>query len=124
MPIPEWVKPAVQGAIVGGAIVAIVGFNAGWVVTSGTAADMAERQADEAVIASLTPVCVAQFRSQTQQAQTRHLAALQAEDSWQRGDYVEEQGWATLPGGKSPHEEVAEACSAALLKVVEKNKQM
>lgn len=124
MQIPEWVKPGVQGAIIGVGIVAVVAFNAGWVVTSGTAKDMAERQADEAVIASLTPVCVAQFSTQTQQAQTRHLAALKAEDSWQRADYVEQQGWATLPGGKSPNEEVAEACSAALLKIVEKKKQM
>lgn len=120
MQIPEWLRPGIWGAVIGAAGIAIVGFSAGWVVTSGTAQEQAEMQAEKAVLASLTPVCIAQFRSQTQQAQTTHLAALQKEDYWERGDYVEEQGWATLPGSKTPNDEVAEACSTALLDLAKK----
>lgn len=120
MQFPEWLKPGIWGAIIGAAAIAIVGFSAGWVVTSGTAQERAQMKADKAVIASLTPICVAKFKGQPQTAQTTHLAALQKEDSWERGDYVEEQGWATLPGSQEPNDEVAEACSSALLKLATK----
>jgi hypothetical protein len=119
MPIPEWVKPAAWGAAVGIVAVAIVAFGAGWVVTSGSAEEAAQLQAEKAVIAALTPVCVAQFRTEPNAEQTTHLAALQDESSWQRGDYVEEQGWATMPGGKAPNDEVAEACASALMKLAD-----
>jgi hypothetical protein len=68
------------------------------------------------VIAALTPICVAQFKSEPQAEQTSHLAALEKEPSWDRGDYVEKQGWATMPGGKAPNDAVAEACTSELLK--------
>lgn len=115
--IPEWVKPAVWGAVAGAAAVAIIGFSAGWVVTSGTANQMVSQEKKQAVIAALTPVCVAQFKSLTQQQQQVQLAALKGESSWKRGDFVEEQGWATMPGTKEPNAEVADACASELMKV-------
>jgi hypothetical protein len=119
MQIPDWVKPAAWGAVGGIVVVAIVAFSAGWIVTSGSAQESAQRQAEKAVIAALTPVCVAKFRTETQEQQTTHLAALQDESSWQRGDYVEEQGWATMPGGTEPNDEVAEVCASELMKLAE-----
>lgn len=119
MQVPDWVKPAVWGAVGGAAVIAIVGFSAGWVVTSGTAEETAQLQAEKAVIAALTPVCVAKFRTETENEQATHLAALQDESSWQRSDYIEEQGWATMPGGQEPNDEVAEACAAELMKLAE-----
>lgn len=120
MQIPEWVRPGAWGAIAGAAAVMIVGFSMGWVVTSGTAEEQANRQAQQAVIASLTPICVARFRAQPQQVRTTHLTALQDENFWKQGDYVEKQGWATLPGSKEPNEEVADACATELLKLATK----
>ena len=116
--IPEWVKPGFWGAVVGAVVLAIVAFSAGWVVTSSTAEVMAERKAEKAVISSLTPICVAQFKSTANKP--THLAALQEERSWQRGDYIEKQGWATMPGGTEPNEEVASACAEELLKLSQK----
>jgi len=116
--IPEWVKPAGWGGIVGAVVVAIIGFSAGWVVTSGTADEQAERQAKQAVIAALTPVCVAQFKKLVEEEETTHLAALEQESSWKQGDYIENQGWATMPGSKEPNAQVADACAEELLKVV------
>lgn len=120
MKVREWVKPGVWGGIVGGATVAIVGFSAGWVVTSGSAQEMADKQREKAVIAALTPICIAQFKIQTQEVRTTQLAALKAESSWERGNYVEKQGWATMPGSKEPNDEVADACAAELLKQAQK----
>ena len=118
--IPEWVKPAVWGGIVGAVVITIVGFSADWIVTSGAANKQAERRAEQAVIAALTPVCVAQFKKMAKEKQATHLAALQDKSSWQRGDYIEEQGWATMPGSKEPNDEVADACAEELLKVAKK----
>ena len=120
MNIPEWVKPAVLGGIVGAIVIAIIGFNANWVVTSATAKVQAERQSQQAVMAALTPVCVAQFQKVVKEARATHLAALRKESSWQRGGYIEKQGWATMPGSKEPNDDVAAACAEALLKAAEK----
>ena len=119
---PEWIKPAIWGVVAGAVLFAIIGFSTGWVVTSGTAQEMAERRKNEAILAALTPVCVAQFKSQAQQVRSRELAALEAEDSWQREEYVVEQGWATMPGAKEPNTEVAEACASELMKLAEEAK--
>ncbi len=118
--IPEWAKPAAWGAVGGAIVLAIIGFSAGWVVTSGTAQEMAEQQKDKAVIAALTPICVAQFKSQTEEVRTTQLAALKEESTWKQGDYIEEQGWATMPGSTEPNDEVADACASELLKVADK----
>jgi hypothetical protein len=118
--IPEWFRPAVTGGIAGAVVIAIVGFSAGWVVTSGSAHALAEQQGEKAVIAALTPICIAQFKGQTPEIRTTKLAALQGESSWARGDYVEKQGWATMPGSKEPEDEVADACATELMKLASK----
>jgi hypothetical protein len=117
MKSPEWLKPAVWGGIVGAAIIAAVGLSAGWVVTTGSAKELAAKQEEKAVLAALTPICVAQFKTQTPETRTTQLAALKGESSYQQGDYVEKQGWATMPGSKEPNDEVADACATELLKL-------
>ena len=115
MQMPEWIKPATWGALGGAIVITIIGFSADWVVTSGSAEEMAQTRSDKAVVAALTLVCVAQFRSVAEAARTTHLAALEEESSWQQPDYVVEQGWATMPGTEEPNEEVAGACAEKLL---------
>jgi hypothetical protein len=36
-------------------------------------------------------------------------------DSWKRSEYVEKQGWATLPGEEKPDSKVAEECARLLM---------
>src|SRR3546814_18912929 len=60
--IPEWVKPGIWGAVFGAAAIAIVGFSAGWVVSNGSAQEMAEAPAEKAVVAAATPVFAVKFR--------------------------------------------------------------
>lgn len=117
MQIPEWVTPGLWGAAAGAAAIAIVGFGTGLVITSSNARDMAERQAEKAVISSLTPICVAQFKKEKEPERTALLASLQKEDYWERPEFVEKHGWATMPGASEPTDEIAATCAEELLKV-------
>lgn len=111
----EWIKPAALGVAAGAVAITIIGFSADWVVTSGSASEFAEQEADRAVLAALTPICVAQFKSEAMTVRKTQLAALDEESSWQQGDLVAEQGWATMPGTEAPNDEVADACADKLL---------
>ena len=39
------------------------------------------------------------------------------EGSWKRGDYVEKQGWATMPGEKEADSKVAGKCAELLVEL-------
>jgi hypothetical protein len=119
MQIPEWVKPAAWGAFGGAVAIAVIGFSANWVVTSGTASEMAEVEAEKQLVATLTPICIAQFNAETEASRMTHLAALEEESTWQQPDYVEEHGWATMPGTTEPNSEVADACADKLLEIAD-----
>lgn len=109
-----WLKPAVWGVIVGGIATMIVGFSwMGWVLGS-TAERMAAERADSAVIVALTPSCVSRFLQQPNAA--TKLAELQKIDSWKQREFVEEGGWATPRGSKTPNSGVASACAEELVK--------
>ncbi len=113
--VPSWTKPAVLGSIIGAIAISIAGFQAGWVVSKGDALRQAERQANQEVLSALTPICVTQFKQIAQSKKQTHIAALADKGSWDQGTYVEEQGWATMPGSQSPNDDVASACAEALL---------
>ena len=91
----------------------IVGFSWGGWVTGGTARATAETKAREAVVARLAPICVVQ--SGRDPGRAVKLVALKDESSWQRGEYVGKQGWATMPGEKEPDRIVAELCASLLM---------
>ena len=94
-------KPFAWGLGVGAIVLLIVIFSAGWVVTSGSAKANAKIIAQEAVIAHLAPIAVAQFmQDPNREARLKELKAL---DSWKRAEYVQKQGWLTMPGSKSPN---------------------
>jgi alpha/beta superfamily hydrolase len=116
MKIPAKTEPFLWGAAAGAIALAIVGFSWGGWVTGSTAQQLAGARAEQAMIASLTPICVAQFQKSPKVQAS--LAALKEIDSWQRGEYVSKGGWATMPGSKAePNSEVAAACAAALTKL-------
>ncbi len=111
----EKIKLALGGAVGGGIVLAIIGFSwAGW-VTGDTAQDMAEELAQEAVVARLAPICIEQFNQDSEKDQK--LQKLKDTTSWQRGDYVVKQGWATMPGEKEADNQVAVKCSVLLVKL-------
>ena len=93
----------------------IIGFSWGGWVTGGTARTTAEITALDTVVKRLAPICVVQSGSDS--AKARKLIALKEESSWQRGEYVGKQGWATMPGEQEPDGKVAEACAKLLVPV-------
>ena len=97
----EYIKPFAWGLGVGAIVLLIVIFSAGWVVTSGSAEAEAKVIAQEAVIAHLAPIAVAQFMQDPNRKE--RLKELKGLDSWERGEYVQKQGWVTMPGSKSPN---------------------
>jgi aminoglycoside phosphotransferase (APT) family kinase protein len=109
-----WLKPAVWGVIGGSVATMIVGFSwMGWVLGS-TAERMAMERASSAVIVALTPSCVASFMQQSNAV--AKLAELRKTDVWKQRQFVEDGGWATPRGDKTPHSGVANACAEELVK--------
>lgn len=91
----------------------IVGFSWGGWVTGGTAQKMGEAMAQDAVVQRLAPICVLQYNQDLGKVQK--LRELKAIKSYQRDDYIKEQGWATMPGEEKPDNKVADACAKLLV---------
>ncbi len=111
----EKIMPALFGAVGGGVVLAIIGFAWGGWVTGSTAQKMAEEMAEEAVVGRLAPICVEKYNQDSEKDQK--LKELKEESSWKRRDYVEIQGWATIPGEKNPDRNVAERCTNMLMQL-------
>ena len=96
-----------------GVFTMIIGFSWGGWVTGGTAQQTAETMAHEAVVKRLASICVVQ--SARDPGRGGKLVALKTESSWQRGEYIGKQGWATMPGEQGPDGKVADACAVLLM---------
>jgi len=117
--MPQWIKPGVWGAVVGSVMTMIIGFSYGGWTTSGTAARLAQQQADAAVTTALVPLCIAQ--SKADGAVLKKMGELKAlTSSYDQRDFVTKTGWATVPRSQDANRDVAEACAAALLKTASK----
>ena len=111
----EAIKPLVGGIAIGAIALLIVVFWTGWVVTSTKAESQGEQMAAEAVTEALAPICVEQFTQDSNKAE--RLEVLKEKSSYQRDDYVEEIGWATMPAAESPVRGVADACAKRILEL-------
>ena len=110
-----WFKPAAWGVVAGAVGTMIVGFSwLGWTLGS-TAERMAVERTNSAVIAALTPSCVARFMQQPSAA--TKLAEFQKIESWRQREFIEAGGWATPRGNKSPITGLATACAEELAKI-------
>jgi hypothetical protein len=95
----------------------IIGFKWGGWMTGGAADSMAKKNSEEAVIARLAPICVAQFLQDPTKA--AKLEELKAMNSYSRGSYIEKQGWATITGAEDPDRKVAAECAKLLMLIPE-----
>ena len=116
----QWVQPFAGGMAAGVIVILIIIFSAGWVVTQSSAREQGEKMAEEAVLEKLVPICVAQFQQDPNKDQK--LKELQAKSSYERGDYVGKQGWATMPAGKEPEKIICDKCSERILELASKGK--
>ncbi len=113
----EKIEPGLWGAAGGAVVLAVIGFTLGGWVTGSTAQTMADDAAQEAVVARLAPICVEQYNQISEKDQK--LQKLKDTGSWRRSDYVEKQGWATMPGEKDPDSKVAKKCADMLMELVQ-----
>ena len=114
MQVPQCVKPGVWGAVIGAVAMMIIGFSWwGWTLSS-TAEQMATERANTAVVALLTPICVASFMKQPDAL--AKLTEFQQTASWRQTEFVEKGGWATASGSTTPHSAVARACADQLVR--------
>jgi len=90
----------------------LVGFTWGGWVTGGTAQKTATTLANNAVVQRLSSICIAQY--QLDPAKDQKLAELKAASSYQRSDYVKEQGWSIMPGEEASDTKVAAECAKQL----------
>ena len=111
----EKIKLGLWSAIGGAIVLAIVGFNWGGWVMGGTAQKTAEEMAADAVADRLASICVAQFNQDSEKDQK--LKKLEETNTWERDDYVEKQGWATMPGEKEADSKVAGKCAELLVQL-------
>lgn len=100
-------------AVGGAALISILGFSMGWVETSGRAHAEAEEVSARAVKDELMPICVYQFNHA--EDSKKRLVNLRVMQEWQRGNFIAEKGWATMPGSNSPVLGVAQECADRLV---------
>ena len=85
-------------------------------MTSRSANTLAAEHAENAVVAALTPICVAKFLQAGDAKE--NLATLQKISSnWEQGDYLQKGGWATRPGATSSDYQLARACADNLVQI-------
>ena len=99
--IKKYMKPFTWGMGVGAIMLLIVIFSAGWVVTSGSADAKVALIVQDVVISHLAPIAVAQFMLDPNRKE--RLKEMKELESWKRGEYVQKQGWVTMPGSESPN---------------------
>ena len=99
-----------QGAAAG--VVATFRLQLGRRVTGGTAKEMVQKGVSTALVSALSPICVDKFQHSSDAAS--NLVEFKKVSSWQQGSFIEKGGWATMPGGESANEAVAQACATML----------
>ena len=112
----DWakIKFALLSAAGGAAVLAVVGFNWGGWMTTGTAEAMAKEVAADAVAQRLGSICVAQINEDPQRVQK--LKEMKGQDTWEIGRFIEKQSWAIMTGEEKPDSAVADACAKQFAK--------
>ena len=108
------VKFGVWGFVCGAVITMIIGFGWGGWTTAGTT----QKMSDEAVLASQSAICVAQFLKQPNHEEK--LKELGEIDSWKRADFIEKGGWDKMPGQDKAGSSVAQACAKGIEVLIKK----
>jgi hypothetical protein len=108
----ESLKRLLQGTALGAVAAIAIGFGwGGWML--GSAAELqAANGAKSAIVAVLAPICADKFQS-TVDAST-NLEKLKKESTYKQASFVEEGGWAILPGNDKAGDGVARACAVIL----------
>jgi len=115
-PKKAWpITAIVWSFIVGAAAMLVLTLSTGWLTTQG----VVRQKAEAARTAALVPFCVAKAQKDPlwNSNDDKHSSEAFLKKTWGRDDFVENAGWATLPGSDAADANVAEACATALQKV-------
>lgn len=108
---------AIWACIITAVATMLIGFNWGGWVTGGTAHKMAMSAGNDARSELASAICIERFKAEP--ASAAQLTELKALDgSYRQQQFIEEKGWATMPGEKSPNRMAAKSCAAALSALV------
>ena len=105
----------IRGLIVGAVAISAIALGFNWVTFTGSATKMAADQSKAAVVAALTPVCIAKANADPQMAEL--IAEIKDASSYgsARTSKLLDFGWTKLPGVDKANDNVAQACVKALL---------
>ena len=102
------------GLVCGAIIAMIIGFAWGGWSTAATT----EKVSEEAIMASQSAICVAQFMKEpNHEEKLKELGEL---NSWKRYEFIEKEGWDKMPGQEKAGYAVSRACSDGLELLVKK----
>ena len=87
---------------------------AGW-VTGITAQKMAPTAADNSVVNRLEMICVEKYNQDPEKDQKRKI--MMEQNAWERGEYIREQGWATMPGENITDRNTSRKCAGIIAKL-------
>ena len=110
----DHVRPFGWGAVIG--VIATLGvlFATDWMVTESAATDTARASANQAMVDSLAPICVTQFKGDPSGAKL--LGELKQVAGWKQYQFVQDQKWSTMPGADNPSDsDVAKECARRIL---------
>ena len=93
----------------------VLGFGWGGWTTGGKARYAADGMVSDALAKRLAPICVVQFKADPNG--TQKLKELNEISSYEKGDYVKKQGWATIAGEEGPNSRVADECVKLLAQI-------
>ena len=96
------------GVVIGAIIAMIIGFSWGGWTTSATANEMT----GQAVLASQSAICVAQFMKEPNSQEK--LKEFEKIEYYNRSEFIEKGGWTKMPGQKEASSGVADACVAGI----------
>ena len=112
----DHVRPFGWGAVIGVVATLAVLFATDWMVTGSAAMTAARASANQAMVDSLAPICVTQFRADP--ASGKLLEDLKEVASWKQYQFVQDQKWSTMPGADKPSDtDIAKECARLILAV-------
>ena len=111
----EKIKLLLGGAAGGAIVLAIIGFAWGGWVTGNTAQQMAATAAENSVVNRLATICVEQYNQDPEKDQK--LKTMMEKRAYERGEYIGEQGWATMLGEKNPDSKTSRKCAELISKL-------
>ena len=91
----------------------VVGFTWGGWVTGGTARQMAATAGDEARFDLASVICVDRFVA-APDARAKLIELKAIDSSFRQREFIEQGGWATMPGSTTPARQAAVICARVL----------